>query len=48
MVPIPVAIMLISAKQLGAKKAKLVDYKTSGEVTNDYDEVVGYAGIIVY
>ena len=45
---IPVAIMLISAKQLGAKKAKLVDYKTSGEVTNDYDEVVGYAGIMVY
>jgi AmmeMemoRadiSam system protein B len=45
---IPVAIMLISAKQLGAKKAKLIDYKTSGEVTNDYDEVVGYAGIMVY
>ncbi|MGB9735596.1 MAG: AmmeMemoRadiSam system protein B [bacterium] len=45
---IPAGIMLVAAKQLGAQKAKLVDYKTSGEVTNDYDEVVGYAGIIVY
>lgn len=45
---IPAAIMLISAKQLGAKKAELIDYKTSGEVTNDYEEVVGYAGIVVY
>jgi AmmeMemoRadiSam system protein B len=45
---IPAAIMLTSAKQLGAKKAELIDYKTSGEVTNDYEEVVGYAGIVVY
>lgn len=45
---IPTAIMLTASKQLGAKKAELVDYKTSGEVTNDYDEVVGYAGLIVY
>ncbi len=45
---IPAAIMLISAKQLGAKNAKLIDYKTSGEVTHDMDEVVGYAGIVLY
>lgn len=45
---IPAAIMLISAKLLGAKSAKLIDYKTSGEVTHDMDEVVGYAGIVVY
>lgn len=45
---IPAAIMLFSAKKLGAKKAKLVDYKTSGQVTHDYDEVVGYAGIVVF
>ncbi len=44
---IPAAIMLVSAKLLGAKEAKLVDYKTSGDVTKDFEEVVGYAGIII-
>ncbi len=45
---IPAAIMLTIAQKLGAENAKLIDYKTSGEVTHDYDEVVGYAGIVVY
>lgn len=44
---VPVAIMLVSALKLGATKAELVDYATSGEVTKDFDEVVGYAGIVV-
>ncbi|NOY53334.1 MAG: AmmeMemoRadiSam system protein B [Deltaproteobacteria bacterium] len=45
---IPVTIMLIAAKALGAKKAETVRYATSGDVTGDYDQVVGYAGVIVY
>lgn len=44
----PVIVMLSAAKALGAKKAELVKYQTSGDVTHDEDSVVGYAGIIVY
>lgn len=43
----PTAIMLSAAKELGAKSAELVKYQTSGDITGDYDQVVGYAGIIV-
>jgi AmmeMemoRadiSam system protein B len=44
---LPVTAMLFAAKSLGAREAKLVRYATSGEVSGDYDHVVGYAGIIV-
>lgn len=44
---IPTAVMLYAAIALGATKARLVRYATSGEVSGDYDQVVGYAGIIV-
>ncbi|KPK41356.1 MAG: hypothetical protein AMJ78_05720 [Omnitrophica WOR_2 bacterium SM23_29] len=44
----PVCVMLVASKGLGAKKAVLVKYQTSGDVTGDYDGVVGYAGIVVY
>lgn len=44
---IPVTAMLFAAELLGAKKAELVKYMTSGEVSGDYDAVVGYAGIII-
>ncbi len=44
---LPAVIMLLAAKSLGAVSAKLVRYATSGEVSGDYDHVVGYAGIIV-
>jgi AmmeMemoRadiSam system protein B len=37
--------MLVAMIQLGAKEAKLVRYATSGDVTGDRNEVVGYAGI---
>ncbi len=43
----PVAIMLYAALGLGATHAELVGYATSGEVSGDYDYVVGYAGIVV-
>jgi AmmeMemoRadiSam system protein B len=44
---VPATVMLIACKELGAKVAKLVKYQTSGDITGDYSEVVGYAGIIV-
>lgn len=44
----PVVTMLKAAKLLGAKKADLVKYQTSGDITGDKESVVGYAGIILY
>ncbi|MCE5312238.1 MAG: AmmeMemoRadiSam system protein B [Nitrospiraceae bacterium] len=44
---LPVVIMLYAAKASGAQKAELVMHTTSGEVSGDYDKVVGYAGMIV-
>ena len=43
----PTVVMIASTKALGAKEAELVKYMTSGDVTGDYSQVVGYAGIIV-
>ena len=45
---VPTAIMLIAARELGATKGELIKYATSGEVSGDYDAVVGYAGMVVY
>jgi AmmeMemoRadiSam system protein B len=44
---LPATIMLFAVKSLGARAAKLVRYATSGEVSGDYDHVVGYAGILI-
>jgi AmmeMemoRadiSam system protein B/AmmeMemoRadiSam system protein A len=43
----PAAVMLTAARELGATKAELVKYQTSGDVSGDFNAVVGYAGIIV-
>ena len=43
----PCAIMIAAAKRLGAKKARLVKYQTSGDASGDRSSVVGYAGIII-
>jgi len=43
----PTVAMLTAAKLLGATRAELVKYATSGDVSLDFDHVVGYAGIIV-
>jgi MEMO1 family protein len=43
----PAVAMLTAAKRLGAQKAELVQYATSGDVSGDLETVVGYAGIIV-
>jgi len=44
----PTICMLSAAKELGATRAELVKYQTSGDASGDYSSVVGYAGIIVY
>jgi AmmeMemoRadiSam system protein B len=43
----PTVVMLTAAKLLGATSASLIKYATSGDVSGDYESVVGYAGIIV-
>jgi AmmeMemoRadiSam system protein B len=43
----PAVAMLTACKALGATKAELIKYANSGEVSGDYDQVVGYAGIVV-
>jgi AmmeMemoRadiSam system protein B len=43
----PVVTMLTAAKMLGATKAELVKYATSGDVSRDFDHVVGYAGMVI-
>ena len=43
----PVVSVLTAARLLGASHARLVRYATSGDITGDRDEVVGYAGVIV-
>ncbi|MBA7497882.1 hypothetical protein ES704_00616 [subsurface metagenome] len=45
--PGPITVMLIVCKTLGAKKAELLKYATSGDVSGMYDQVVGYASIII-
>lgn len=44
---IPATVMLYAALELGAAEARMVKYATSGEVSGDFDRVVGYAGILI-
>ncbi len=44
----PVMTMLVSSKSLGGKRAVILDYRTSGDVTGDLSAVVGYASAAVY
>ncbi|GAU07951.1 AmmeMemoRadiSam system protein B [Desulfoplanes formicivorans] len=44
---LPMTAGLIAARELGARKAYLTRYATSGDVNGEYDQIVGYAGIIV-
>jgi len=43
----PAVAMLVACKLLGAAKAELIKYTNSGDVSGDYEQVVGYAGIVV-
>ncbi len=41
------AVMLVAAERLGATRAELLAYGTSGDVTGDNRQVVGYAAVLV-
>jgi len=43
-----IATAISAAKELKAKKADLLSYKTSGDISGDTSSVVGYASIIIY
>ncbi|GAF68427.1 unnamed protein product, partial [marine sediment metagenome] len=43
----PAVSLISAAKELGATRAELVRYQTSGDTTGDYTAVVGYAGIVI-
>ncbi|MDE2519258.1 MAG: AmmeMemoRadiSam system protein B [Methanocorpusculum sp.] len=42
-----IAVLMLVAKQLGAREAKVIMYQTSGDATGDSREVVGYAAMEV-
>lgn len=44
---LPMTLGLLIARELGAREAVLAAYATSGDVSGDMDQVVGYAGVIV-
>jgi AmmeMemoRadiSam system protein B len=43
----PAVVMLAACNTLGASHAELVKYANSGDVSGDYEQVVGYAGIVI-
>jgi MEMO1 family protein len=43
----PTVAMLTATQSLGATKAELLKYATSGDVSGDRNTVVGYAGVVV-
>jgi hypothetical protein len=43
----PAAVVVETARQLGATGAEVVDYRHSGWVTGDDSSVVAYAGVVV-
>jgi AmmeMemoRadiSam system protein B len=44
---VPATIALIAALELGARSCRLVRYANSGQVSGDFDRVVGYAGMVI-
>jgi hypothetical protein len=42
----PIAATITAASALGAKAGKLLAYATSGDVSGDYSQVVGYGAIV--
>jgi len=43
----PAAVVLCAARDLGATRAEVVDYRHSGWVSGDKTQVVGYAGVVI-
>lgn len=44
---IPATVALFAAVALGATSARLVKYATSGDASGDFEQVVGYAGLVI-
>jgi AmmeMemoRadiSam system protein B len=44
---IPATVMIVAARELGATRARIVQYATSGDTTGDNEQVVAYAGVII-
>ncbi len=44
----PVTAMLVAAKKLGARQARLLKYGSSSDVSGDRDMAVGYGAVAVY
>jgi AmmeMemoRadiSam system protein B len=38
---------MIAARELGATRSELIRYATSGDVNGDFEQVVGYAGLVI-
>ena len=43
----PIAALCLAAREMGATRGELLAYRTSGDVTGDHEQVVGYAAIAV-
>lgn len=43
----PIATLCLAGREAGATRGELLTYRTSGDVTGDRDQVVGYAAIAV-
>lgn len=43
----PAVSMLHACRLLGATRAELIKYSNSGDTSGDYNQVVGYAGVVV-
>jgi AmmeMemoRadiSam system protein B len=43
-----IAAVMIAARELGADTARVLNYATSGDITHDYQQVVGYGAAVFY
>jgi AmmeMemoRadiSam system protein B len=43
----PVASVIVAAKEMKAKRARLLKYATSGDTSGDFSRVVGYGSIVI-
>jgi AmmeMemoRadiSam system protein B len=43
----PTYCVLVASKKLGATRAEVLDYRTSGDVSGDYSAVVGYGAVVI-
>lgn len=44
---LPIAVVVEACKLMGAKKARLLNYYTSGDIVGEYGSAVGYASIVI-